>query len=67
MTTTAAHHKSYLASSPYYRSLYNHYGRDLGTAGLEHVLAEHGMSVEDYRAEGQETKDTLRVVMWLGY
>lgn len=67
MTITQELRESYEETSPYYASVQAAYGDTLDTVQLEHVLAEHGLGLSDYQEDGQESRDTLAVVLWLGY
>ncbi len=61
------YHQTYLKSSPYYASVVAKHGRTLSPEALRAILAEHGVTFEDYLADDMHSSDALVVVMWLGY
>lgn len=65
-------HQSYLAQSPYYRSILATEGRYADAATVQRILSEHSLVLSDYLDDSgldalPEETDVLDLVQWLGY
>ena len=63
-------HKMYKASSPYYQSILNRYGRSLDVDAVEGILTEHSITLDEYEEDlggVHERTDAAELLAWLGY